>query len=482
MLTRAILRKRNFSLKESFENILLGRENKEMQIINSCPKKLGSPVPVNFMKPRSRELNQTKLANGVTVMSQSTDFPGTVSMGVLMDVGSKHETPENSGSLYSIKNTYYKSNLNTNETINYNMVQMAGGKYDMSYNREQMVFKATCLPHDATDLMAMLSDCSLEPRTSVCVNASIPKIKSKRIIDLIQNPGLEDTDRIMREMYGEHGLGMPILGNPSNYDMLNSYLLQKFQIDNISSDKLIVAGVGIENHNEFVELANIYFGDLRYSQVTKSSPKPVFNEFEVRIPDEKLTRNEIYLLFESASFQDSNFVLSHIAREFFGSADAANPSNQIKNRGVLVKDIFESEKSVMSIEAMNMSFKETGFFGFRIGVNAESSNKVLDKLLKILTSLDKLKDEDLLLAKKRLVNRVLEATMDDYLHVEEMMKQQSNLGDMKLESMIHEIEKVDMKAFVSFMKKILGSKASLYVRGSHPSSTYSLDKIKKALA
>merc|ERR1719427_2130759 len=130
------------------------------------------------MKPRSRELNQTKLANGVSVMSQSTDFPGTVSMGVLMDVGSKHETPENSGSLYSIKNTYYKSNLNTNETINYNMVQMAGGKYDMSYNREQMVFKATCLPHDATDLMAMLCDCSLEPRTSVSVNASIPKIKS----------------------------------------------------------------------------------------------------------------------------------------------------------------------------------------------------------------------------------------------------------------------------------------------------------------
>jgi len=43
-------------------------------------------------------------------------------MGVLIDVGTRDETNETSGSLLSIKNTYMKTILNTNETINYGIV------------------------------------------------------------------------------------------------------------------------------------------------------------------------------------------------------------------------------------------------------------------------------------------------------------------------------------------------------------------------
>jgi len=41
-----------------------------------------------------------------------------VDLGVLLDVGTRDETSETSGSLLSIKNTYYKTVLNTNETVN----------------------------------------------------------------------------------------------------------------------------------------------------------------------------------------------------------------------------------------------------------------------------------------------------------------------------------------------------------------------------
>ena len=37
-------------------------------------------------------------------------------------IGSRDETNETSGSLLSIKNTYLKTVLNTNETVNYGMV------------------------------------------------------------------------------------------------------------------------------------------------------------------------------------------------------------------------------------------------------------------------------------------------------------------------------------------------------------------------
>lgn len=55
-------------------------------------------------------------------------------MGVLLNVGTREETNETSGSLLSMKNTYMKSCLNTNETVNYGMVQMSGGAFDMEFD------------------------------------------------------------------------------------------------------------------------------------------------------------------------------------------------------------------------------------------------------------------------------------------------------------------------------------------------------------
>jgi len=38
-------------------------------------------------------------------------------MGILMNLGTRDETSETSGSMLSIKNTYMKTVLNTNETV-----------------------------------------------------------------------------------------------------------------------------------------------------------------------------------------------------------------------------------------------------------------------------------------------------------------------------------------------------------------------------
>lgn len=43
-------------------------------------------------------------------------------MSILLKVGTRDETPETSGALHSIQNTYLKTIMNTNETINYGIV------------------------------------------------------------------------------------------------------------------------------------------------------------------------------------------------------------------------------------------------------------------------------------------------------------------------------------------------------------------------
>jgi processing peptidase subunit beta len=89
-------------------------------------------VPLKGHKPLERqdvphEYNVTNLANGFTVLTESSSFPGAVHMGFMIDVGTRDETAETSGALCALKNTYLKTLKHTNETINYGMIQMSGG-------------------------------------------------------------------------------------------------------------------------------------------------------------------------------------------------------------------------------------------------------------------------------------------------------------------------------------------------------------------
>ena len=54
----------------------------------------------------------------MTVLTESSSVPSRVDLGFMLDVGTRDETSETSGSLLSIKNTYYKTLINTNETVN----------------------------------------------------------------------------------------------------------------------------------------------------------------------------------------------------------------------------------------------------------------------------------------------------------------------------------------------------------------------------
>jgi predicted Zn-dependent peptidase len=85
-------------------------------------------------------LTVSKLENGVTVVTESSPLADKINMGLLIKLGTRDETLKTSGALHSIQTCYYKSFANTNETINYGMVQMSGGHFKMNFNRESMQF------------------------------------------------------------------------------------------------------------------------------------------------------------------------------------------------------------------------------------------------------------------------------------------------------------------------------------------------------
>jgi hypothetical protein len=98
--------------------------------INTAPNKIKSTV----YNPVERTYKSTKLASGVTVLTESVSVPSNVQLGVFVDVGTRDEDSYSSGALLLLKHAFLKTALNTNETVNYGIAQMAGSSYDVKYN------------------------------------------------------------------------------------------------------------------------------------------------------------------------------------------------------------------------------------------------------------------------------------------------------------------------------------------------------------
>lgn len=146
-----------------------------------------------------------------------------------MDVGTRDETPETSGAMLALKNTYLKTLKHTNETINYGMIQMSGGSMTMDYDEEKTFFKGSCIEYDVIDMFQMMVDIALEPKGVLAAN--VARAKNGRSHDLFNHlskfdPWAAQQGLLLRTAYGYNTLGLPRLGMSKNIDNIDARMLQ----------------------------------------------------------------------------------------------------------------------------------------------------------------------------------------------------------------------------------------------------------------
>lgn len=243
VLSKAMHARRSFGSNPGIVHRVLNtfdRSTTSYSLVHNTPAdELANHEPLEVERTES-EYQATTLSNGFTVLTESEDFPGPVHMGFLMNVGTRDETAETSGSLLALKNVYLKTLKHTNETVNYGMIQMSGGAMDMDYDQETTYFRGNCIEYDTVDMFQMLVDIALEPRSVLAAN--VAKSKNRKSHALAEHlakfdPFAFNEDLLLRTAYGYNSLGMPTLGLEGNVEQIDARVLQKFIMDNVTPRK-----------------------------------------------------------------------------------------------------------------------------------------------------------------------------------------------------------------------------------------------------
>ena len=243
-------------------------------------------------------------------------MPANVQMGILIDMGTRDEDAESSGAMLSLKNTYLKTAINTNETVNYGIAQMAGGHFEVDYNRENIFYRVNCLSHDVVDVFSMAADCAFEPKNFVSAGVGAHKNAETHKLENYLGGNEVFNDAIYSAAFGNTSLGNPLQGRRNNVSNLSAYVLQRFQRENITPERVVISATGIENHQEFVDLVQEKMFSTQLSTKGRERNQSQYVGGEIRNLTES-SNIHIALAFEGANHQ--NAIPLAIAQTILGS-------------------------------------------------------------------------------------------------------------------------------------------------------------------
>ena len=186
----------------------------------------------------------------------------SVSIGVWLARGSRHEPQEQSGIAHFVEHMLFKGTATRTAEDIAQTIDSIGGQMDAFTAKEYASYYIKVLDEHLPLAVEVLADIVMNPAFSA------QDVEREKKVVLEEIKMVEDTpDDLVHELFTEnfwhnHPLGRPILGTPETVELLNADGLRHYFTDAYSAPNLIVAAVGNVTHQQVRDLVMRAFDGL----------------------------------------------------------------------------------------------------------------------------------------------------------------------------------------------------------------------------
>jgi predicted Zn-dependent peptidase len=320
-------------------------------------------------------VNVTRLANGLTVASDRMTEVASVSLGVWVDVGTRHELREANGVAHLLEHMAFKGTRRRSARAIAEEIEAVGGHLNAYTGREGTAYYAKLLADDAGLALDILAD---------ILQHSVydPEELARERQVVLQEIGLaEDTpDDIVFDLYQETAfpdqpLGRPVLGRAEIVSHLGRDALIGYQDENYAADRMVLAAAGRVEHDWLVEQAERLFSALPTKGETE--PQPARYRGGELIEGRQLEQAHLVLGFPGVKARDPRIYTAAVLSTLLGGGMSSR----------LFQEVREKRGLVYSIYTFVSHFKDSGLFSLYAGTGeseaAELMPVVADELAKV---------------------------------------------------------------------------------------------------
>jgi predicted Zn-dependent peptidase len=308
----------------------------------------------------------TRLPSGLRVVSHHMPHVETVSLGVWVSAGARHEREAEHGISHLLEHMAFKGTERRSASDIAEEIEAVGGELNAATSLETTAYFARTLKGDIAIALDILADILQIPRYAE------DELEREREVILQEIAATRDSpDEIAYELlqdaaYPEQAIGRPILGTTKSVKSFGAEDLRAFLKANYGAARMVLSAAGNVAHAELVRHAEAQFGRLnggvggrvepaRYVGGTRASAKP----FE---------QSHLVMAFGGPSYRAQEFYTAQVFSGLFGGGMSSRLFQEVRERRGLCYAIYSS----------CWALADTGLFAIHAATGAEVMEKLID--------------------------------------------------------------------------------------------------------
>jgi len=311
----------------------------------------------------------TRLPNGLTILSEHMPEVRSVSLGIWLRRGSRHETSDQNGICHFIEHALFKGSHRRSAHEIATESDRLGGQFDAYTSHEMTGFAAKVVDTEMPRAFDLLSDMLLNPRFDE------DDLQKEQKVIIEEMKMIEDTpDELLVELFHaayfpDHSLGRPIEGTEKTVSSFDRSITADFHAQTFVPRNLVIAAAGNVTHDELLGLVMKTFGAQREAPDTVSDSSVPQVAAPILI-ERKSELEQAHLLI--AAPWPSATASDRYAASMLGTIIGGGTSSR------LWQSIREERGLAYSIGAGGNSFRDVGMFTIYAGTSPAQMDEVFD--------------------------------------------------------------------------------------------------------
>jgi predicted Zn-dependent peptidase len=308
----------------------------------------------------------TRLPNGLRVVTHHMPHVETVSLGVWVSAGARHEEEAEHGISHLLEHMAFKGTERRSASDIAEEIEAVGGELNAATSLETTAYYARVLKADVGLALDILGDILRIPRYAQ------DELEREREVILQEIAATRDSpDELAYELlqdaaYPSQPIGRPILGTINSVKSFTAEDLRAFLRRHYVAGRMVISAAGNLDHAAIVRHAEAQFGAMdsgndgrfepaRYVGGTRTSAKP----FE---------QSHLVMAFAGPSYRQQDYYTAQVFSGLFGGGMSSRLFQEVRERRGLCYAIYSS----------CWALADTGLFGIHAATGQEMMGKLID--------------------------------------------------------------------------------------------------------
>jgi predicted Zn-dependent peptidase len=319
-------------------------------------------------------IKKSILDNGIRVISERIPYASSVSIGIWVANGSRHERRESNGVAHFIEHLLFKGTDRRSSLDIAREIDSVGGVLNAFTSREYVCYYAKVLDKFLPRAVDLLTDLFLFSKFDA------EEIEKERRVVLQEINMMEDTpDDLIHDLFHQHfwqghPLGMSILGDAESVSGLSRDSIVDYKDLMYRGDDIIVSAAGNLKHDDLIRLLEQHLSSVPGGNGRVASALPVYQR-RIELVEKDLEQVHVCLGLKGVQQNHPKRYDAFIMNAILGGSMSSR----------LFQEVREKSGLAYSVYSYIASHADAGSLVVYAGASPENSAQLLEIMLRELT-------------------------------------------------------------------------------------------------